>query len=227
MTKNEQSSTRSGEWLTVAACASALGISERAVQKRCAAGKLAARRIETPQGARWEIDANQVTRTGEPSARTLDASQDANQRTDEPIGREPANQTSKVHAQTHPNELANQRTEPREPDASQSNAQTALNAHLLEENRFLRAAVEQHQRSEAELRAALRTALAAMPKALTDGESSTRNEADTSREVRSESPKSEPMGKDAPVTKNAAQSGLRGEGLRDLRTILRKILGIR
>ncbi len=40
---------------------------------------------------------------------------------------------------------------------------------LEKEVEFLRAAVEQHQRGEAELRAALREALRAMPKAITEG----------------------------------------------------------
>ncbi len=40
---------------------------------------------------------------------------------------------------------------------------------LRDQVKFLRGVVEQHQRSEAELRNALRTALAAMPRALTEG----------------------------------------------------------
>jgi hypothetical protein len=40
---------------------------------------------------------------------------------------------------------------------------------MREEIQFLRGVIEQQQRSEAELRTALRTALAAMPKALTEG----------------------------------------------------------
>ncbi len=41
---------------------------------------------------------------------------------------------------------------------------------LRDQVKFLRGAVEQHQRAEAELRAALRTALSAMPKALPEGQ---------------------------------------------------------
>lgn len=54
-------------------------------------------------------------------------------------------------------------------DKLPSGADTSLTAHLIEENRFLRATVEQHQRSEAELRAALREALKAQPKQLSQG----------------------------------------------------------
>ncbi len=51
------------------------------------------------------------------------------------------------------------------PDAQSGEVLTLLKS----ENAFLRSAVEQHQRSEAELRAALRKALEAMPKALPAG----------------------------------------------------------
>ncbi len=59
-----------GAFLTVAQASAALGVSSRSIQKRCASGKIAARRIVTPQGAKWEIDANQLARTGEQSTRT-------------------------------------------------------------------------------------------------------------------------------------------------------------
>jgi hypothetical protein len=44
-----------------------------------------------------------------------------------------------------------------------------FHAHLIEENKFLRATVEQLQRDGAETRAALRVALKAAPKQLTEG----------------------------------------------------------
>ncbi len=209
-----QTSTRSGDWLTVSQAAAALGISERAVQKRCASGKLAARRVETPQGTRWEIDANQitrtVTRTSEPNARTLDANQDANQRTKSPepreltheIGREPANHQ----------------------DANHANRQNDFQAHLLEENRFLRTLIEQRDRDAAELRAALRKALDSVPKALPESTSSTRDESGENAPQLAQMPQT---GKQSPETKKDTQSGLRGEGLRDLRAIFKKILGVR
>jgi len=48
--------------------------------------------------------------------------------------------------------------------------------HLLAENAFLRAQVEQHARAEAELRAALRETMRAMPKAFTTGQGEDKNE---------------------------------------------------
>jgi len=48
--------------------------------------------------------------------------------------------------------------------------QEAMMTHLLAENAFLRAQVEQHARAEAELRAALRETVRAMPKAITTGQ---------------------------------------------------------
>lgn len=204
--KMSESSTRSGEWLTVSQAAAALGISERAIQKRCASGKLAARRVETAQGTRWEIDANQITRTGtrtgEPNARTLDA----NQRTKSPespeltheIGREPTNQQ----------------------DANHANAQADFHAHLVEENRFLRGLVEQRDRDAAELRAALRTALAAMPKALPGGdESSTRNDAETSRENAPQAAIISATGKQSQDAEKAVK--------REMRPLWKVILGVR
>lgn len=96
---------------------------------------------------------------------------------------------------------------------------------LRDQVKFLRAAVEQHQRSEAELRAALRTALAAMPKAITEGESSTRKDVEVSHQDKPQQPQNASMSQEPPDTKKAAQNGLRGQSLRDLRTILRTLFG--
>jgi excisionase family DNA binding protein len=52
-------------------------------------------------------------------------------------------------------------------DATPHDSGGAFMAHLVEENAFLRRAVEQRDRDAAELRAALRKALDAMPKAIT------------------------------------------------------------
>jgi hypothetical protein len=151
------------EYLTVSQAAKALGISPRAVQKRCANGTLAARRVSTPAGDRWEVE-------GANLPANLDASWT---RTDEPTGREPrepdastaAGLNSKPCEPTREQD-ANPRTIGREQDANTRE----LLAQSREEILFLRGMVEQHQRSEAELRASLRAALAAMPKAITAGD---------------------------------------------------------
>ncbi len=48
------------EFLTVSQAAAALGVSERTVQRRCAAGKLRARRVATETGQTWEIEAAEL-----------------------------------------------------------------------------------------------------------------------------------------------------------------------
>lgn len=57
--------------------------------------------------------------------------------------------------------------------------QEAMMTHLLAENAFLRAQVEQHARAEAELRAALRETVRAMPKAITTGQGEDHAEIET------------------------------------------------
>jgi len=52
-----ESTPESAQWLTVSQAAAALGISERTVQRRCKAGKLAARLATTETGQTWEVKA--------------------------------------------------------------------------------------------------------------------------------------------------------------------------
>lgn len=60
------------EYLTVSQAAMRLGISPRAVQKRCAKGILAARRISTPAGERWErLQAEAANRTASETSAAL------------------------------------------------------------------------------------------------------------------------------------------------------------
>ncbi len=131
----------SEEYLTVAEAAARLGISTRAVQKRCANGSITAQRI----GGQWQVLQLDAMRTDSHSKRT----EPANERT---IGREPN------HELASQNELQN------EPAAA-----AALLAQSRDEVLFLRGLIEQRDRDAAELRAALRKALEAMPKALPDG----------------------------------------------------------
>lgn len=153
------------EYLTVAQAAARLGVSERAVQKRCATGKLAARR----SGSQWEVLASDLTRTSEPQNEPVRepnepkfANRTEGERTDSRSKRtevrEPANQTNEpVRERTNRNEPRN------EP------AIMELLAQSREEILFLRSLIEQRDRDAAELRAALRKALEVMPKALPDG----------------------------------------------------------
>jgi hypothetical protein len=154
----------SGEWLSTSQAAARLGISERAVQKRCHAGKLAARRDVTPQGVRWEIDGRELpNRTGEPGrertpeptnqvrARTgelgsSDAQQDANEPAN--LGREPANELPNHNAELLRVQLeaANQRAERAEGEAEFLRARVSeLTAITMQQARALESA--QHRAS--------------------------------------------------------------------------------
>jgi hypothetical protein len=78
----------SSQWRTVAQVAQILGISERAIQKRCAAGTVRARRVDTPKGAVWQIDAASIeTRPGRAVRRPepkVESSPNRTVRNDEP-----------------------------------------------------------------------------------------------------------------------------------------------
>ncbi len=137
--------------LTVSQAAARLGVSERTIQRRCKSGKLKAELVTDADGEEWRIDPATLP--------TGDAISDDKVTT---APGEPA------HSQKAP--VTTQA--PATGDDAADRVPTRDDARLLDqlqtENGFLRAMVEQHQRSEAELRAALRSALNAMPKALTE-----------------------------------------------------------
>ncbi len=137
--------------LTVAEAAQLLGISPRSIQRRCREGKFPARRVESEFGEQWEIERAPVEKAATDRARR--ARQEQRQ----------ANDTPTTEGTTEPRHVAPQT----------GNVAGDFAARYVEqietENRFLRAAVEQHQRAEAELRAALRKALEAQPRELTAG----------------------------------------------------------
>ena len=112
------------------------------MQRRCKSGKLVARLETGEDGASWLIDGGTLP-TGAVKVPTGDAT--------------PFTSESTHSAAIVPPDVATLPT----------GAVNELVDQLRTENAFLRGAVEQHQRSEAELRAALRKALEAMPKQLT------------------------------------------------------------
>lgn len=149
------------QWIDATEAARRLGISPRAVQKRCATGKMAARRITTAQGVRWELDARELG--CEPANQTNE--QDANQRTG---GRE----LGSFDAQSDANRDANPRTEGREPTNRTNTPDDDLRELLAREREnaaFLRGVIEQLQRDAIELRAIARDALKIAPRQLTTG----------------------------------------------------------
>jgi excisionase family DNA binding protein len=165
----------SEEYLTVAEAAARLGISPRAVQKRCASGSITAQRI----GGQWQVLALDAMPTGEPQNEHQDANRTDGVRTDSHSKRtEPANERT---IGREPNrEFANQNQLQNEPAAA------ALLAQSREEVLFLRGLIEQRDRDAAELRAALRKALEVMPKALPDA--STPNAENIGRENATQTP---------------------------------------
>lgn len=144
------------KWVPVSEAAAALSVSARAIQKRAARGTLAARKIERGGATVWEIDGREL---------------DANARRD---GREPANPAGEVDAPATAFDAQNGRELPANMDA---NARTDgrergremdadREADYRAEVAFLRGLIEQRDRDAAELRAALRKALEAQPRAL-------------------------------------------------------------
>ncbi len=138
-----ESPTKAEEWLSVAAAARRLELSERTIQRKAARGELLARTVSDEQGKRLLIRFDLPT----------------------PADRVP----TPSHAQK--GEAAD--TLARPADKLATGADTSLTAHLVEENRFLRGVIEQLQRDGAETRSALREALRAMPKQLLQGTSET------------------------------------------------------
>jgi hypothetical protein len=139
-------------WLSVAMVSGRLGISARAVQKRCAGGTLPARRVVVPGGIRWEVDGRAI-------GHELDANP-AN------FGREPANQNGSRVRSFDAQEGANPRTDGRELDANQGRELRELLAREREFSGFLKLQLEEANRNAGELRAALREALKMAPKQL-------------------------------------------------------------
>jgi len=223
-------------WPSVADAATALGVSERAIQKRCKAGTMAARLIDTPKGERWAIAPDELTRTKRRTGREPD---ELRTRTGEPVGREPREMDADLSM--------NEANEPANLDANRANfgreqdANTGeLLAHLQGENAFLRGLIEQRDRDAAELRAALREALKAMPKAITAGEvgstpnaqnagieNLTKPNISQSREDATGRDETAPAANMPPKAANVAQRGAqtRGGGLKVLRDGLRAMMG--
>jgi hypothetical protein len=176
------SDTTPGEWLTVTEAAAALGVSSRAVQRRCKTGQLVARLVADKGGQHWEIGAGP---DGLPlSATTATTPYDATATT-------PATQPNEGHDapnDTHDRGNGGQTTPYEGNDATPATMPTKQTkgategttpatepnddvtsryvAHLESEVAHLRGQIEGHARAEAELRAALREALKAMPKML-------------------------------------------------------------
>ncbi len=152
-TSNAPESPQTGEkWLSVSVAAAEMGVSVRAVQKRCASGTLPARRVPGTRGEVWEVRANFNAN----SERELKANTNAN-----------------VHRQVRPqiplpvSNEGEQRTNQRELEGERRTFESERERELKDEVRFLRSIIEQLQRDGAETRLALKRALDLAPKQLT------------------------------------------------------------
>ena len=131
------------QWLTVAEVADRLKVTPRTIQKRCKAGKLDARSVETPTGDQWQINAAAV----------------------ETQGTKAANEATNRVANSR--EQAANRSQP-QPDAA-TDFRARYIAQIEEQNSFLKSQLEDANRNAAELRSALRKALEIAPRQLAQG----------------------------------------------------------
>ncbi len=168
------------KWVSTSAAAAALGVSERAVQKWCSVGKLAARRVPGTRGEKWEIEADSVEKQARTTANS-DGEQD--ERKPESFGEQPEQKRANKpnHAQNKPEREGEpaEREGERETEQAEPFGLEQLRADIererqerqrdREEIQFLRGVVESDRRDMAELRAALRKALDNAPKQLTIG----------------------------------------------------------
>ncbi len=138
------------QWLTTSQAAAVLGVAERTIQRRAQRGEIEARKAKTETGEQWEV---RLSGANVPPGVAPGA----------------ANSGASFHAQNAGGGATFGEGGARVPPSGATSQDIEIISDLRDQVAFLRASVEQHQRSEAELRAALREALRAMPKQLTEG----------------------------------------------------------
>ena len=197
---NESAPGAAVVWLSVAQAAAALGISSKTVWRRARAGELTARKVASERGGKvWEIALNPSGQTDRPTGQARPDTERPSKAQTPEIEREASGQTERPPS--------GQAAKPSGQSLSgEAGAAVQFTAHLIEENRFLRATVEQLQRDGAEVRAALREALKLAPKQLTAGESST---TDATAINRPQAPQTDVAVKDSPATAKGLRKRLR------------------
>jgi hypothetical protein len=206
---NAPAASTNTEWLPVAVAAARLGVSERTVQRRAEKGKIESKEVSDAQGKRLLIRLDVAPEVPTPDDRL----------------------TTGADAQSNVPTL-NDKLTPQPDDISvvaAANVPTPADtinatflAHVLEENKFLRAALEQRDRDAAELRAALREALKLSSRQLTSGTAETATVASDGPEiaqVNNVSPTPPEPEKRPPATK--AEPPKRGDALAKIRDGLR------
>lgn len=144
-----RSATTATQWLSVAVAARLVGVSPRAIQRRCQSGKYNARLVRAPKGEVWEVDcrALETSATGTATTATLD-------RDDADAKRDDRDAKSEQQPENIPAGVSQWKERESE---------------LRDEIRFLRNVVEAQQRDAAELRQSLKKALEIAPRQLTQG----------------------------------------------------------
>ena len=183
-------------WLSVRDAAAALGISSKTVWRRARAGELTARKVASERGGKvWEIALEPSGQTDRPTGQSrADTDRPTDAQAPE-IEREPSGQTERIP--TGQADKASGQTD--------AGAAAQFTAHLIEENKFLRATVEQLQRDGAEVRAALREAQKQNRPQLTAGESSTIEPTPANRQQREQTGAA---GNDSHGAPNGSETGI-------------------
>ncbi len=239
MNENPQSSTRN--WCSLAEAAVQLSVSEKTLRRRIKAGEIEAEKVPIEGGGlAWRVHLESNALDNVPEAQWPNATH-----VPEVV---PEAQRTMIERESSALDTRTQTQRPNAPEGSDTRArsraghnQSGDNSELIEllrerlaladarerqMNLQIEAANQQAATATAALREYLKVQAKALPSGEAQGESSTRNETVVSRRDASQQPQNASMSQEPPNIKNAAQSGLRGEGLRDLRTIFRKILGI-
>jgi excisionase family DNA binding protein len=188
------------EWLSLSQAAARLGVSEKTLRRRIHAGEIEGEKTAMEGGGlAWRVRLDGGARD-KCSQSTLNVPEAV----PEPSGARAGIVPELIHSQTARDGSAMDKragTVPEVvpelsdsvPEPKTDSGQSTLTAHLLEENKFLRGALEARDRDAAELRAALREALKLSNRALPEAQStlaSSSNDGGQSRDVAPQSAQS-------------------------------------
>jgi hypothetical protein len=196
-----QSTLSGSDWLSLSQAAARLGVSEKTLRRRIHAGEVEGEKTAMDGGGlAWRVRLDRLPDGGardKCSQSTLNVPEAVS----EPSGARAGTVPELIHSQTARDgsgmdkragtvpevvpELSDSVPEPKT-----DSGQSTLTAHLLEENKFLRGALEARDRDAAELRAALREALKLSNRALPEAGQSTLSSSNDGPESRAVAPQS-------------------------------------
>jgi hypothetical protein len=165
-------------WLSVSEAAAALGISTKTLRKRMASGAVNFRRVSLARGgAAYEVEMETVLEPSKPTFQSDFQTDGKSSKATSHKGYISSGVLSVKSTGMEPVlEVEMESSKPTSKPMPESSKTVSISsereAELKEEISFLRGIVESDRRDMAELRAALREALKAMPKALTSGAAS-------------------------------------------------------